>query len=122
MKVYLCGPMRSYPEFNFPAFMDAAGRLEKAGHQVFNPAERDLRGGFDPSGTKGTDDELAGLNFDLRAALAADLAWICAEADAVVALTGWEKSRGACAEVAVARALGLPVYGVEELLKGEAGD
>ena len=48
--------------------------------------------------------------FNLREALGADLAWICAEADAVAVLPGWENSLGAAAEVATARALGLPVW------------
>ena len=45
--------------------------------------------------------------FNLREALGADLAWICAEADAVAMLPGWETSRGATAERATAIALGL---------------
>ena len=41
MKLYLAGPMRGVPEFNFPAFFRAAAQLEREGHIVFNPAAKD---------------------------------------------------------------------------------
>jgi hypothetical protein len=47
--------------------------------------------------------------FSLRRALGDDLAWICAEADAVALLPGWKDSKGATAERATAIALGLHV-------------
>lgn len=51
MKVYVAGPMRGIPEFNFPAFNLAAKNLRADGHVVFNPAERDNeRHGTDISG------------------------------------------------------------------------
>jgi Domain of unknown function (DUF6378)/Domain of unknown function (DUF4406) len=118
-KVYLAGPMRGYADFNFPAFHDGAARLREAGYEVFSPAERDKDQGFDPSGMKGDNAELAPAGFDLRAALAADLDFVCLEADAVVVLPGWEKSSGANAEVSAARALGLGVMTLAEAL-GEA--
>ena len=122
MRVYVAGPMRGYPEFNFPAFLDAAKRLRKAGHSVFCPAERDLQVGFRPLGMSGTDADMDGAGFDLCAALGADLAWITASADAVIVLPGWEQSAGAQAEVATARALSLPVQALEAFLNGEPAD
>ncbi len=115
----MAGPMRGYPDFNFPAFLGAAKRLRDAGHEVFCPAERDKGIGFDPSGMTGSDADMAGAGFDLRAALGADLAWITASADAVVVLDGWEASAGANAEVATARALSLLVQPLEAFLRGE---
>lgn len=117
MKVYLAGKMRGVPEFNFPAFDAGTKALRDVGIEVFSPAERDRReDDFDPSGMAGTDDELVEVGFSLRDALGDDLEYICKEADAVVVLPGWEKSSGAKAEVATARALSLPVYELDDIL------
>jgi hypothetical protein len=115
MRIYLAGPMRGYDEFNFPAFNHWAGCLRDQGHEVLNPAETDHNNGFETAGLKGTDGELGASGFNLRAALAFDLSWICEHADAVAVLDGWAKSRGARAEVAAAQALSLPVYPVRSL-------
>lgn len=109
MKVYLAGPMRNYPEFNFPAFHDAAAKLRAAGYEVCSPAEHDNNQGFDPTGMKGEVSELGPSGFNLGKALAWDLTYICTEADAVVVLPGWEDSDGANAEVRAANAVGKPV-------------
>jgi nucleoside 2-deoxyribosyltransferase len=119
MKLYLAGPMRGLPAFNFPAFNEAAALLRAAGHEVFSPADRDSHVGFDPTGMAGTDAELDRAHFSVREALGADLGWICAEADAIALLDGWERSLGTAAEVATARALGLPVYTLGELVDAE---
>jgi hypothetical protein len=117
MKIYLAGPMRGRPEFNFPAFRQAAAALRAAGHQVFSPAERDIeRHGADISvGNHSGDEEAAArkYGFDLRVALGEDLAWICAHADAIALLPGWRGSKGATAERAAAFALGLQVIDLE---------
>lgn len=114
MKLYLAGPMRTYKEFNFPAFHAAAKRLRAEGHEVFSPAERDIeRHGTDISkgNTTGCEETAAKEHgFDLRVALAEDLKWICAHADGVALLPGWEASKGAKAEKATAEALGLQVW------------
>jgi nucleoside 2-deoxyribosyltransferase len=100
MKLYLAGPMRGLPQYNYPAFHAAAKQLRGAGFEVFDPA--DLTFPWDEEGS--------------RKAMGVELAWICAEADAVVLLNGWEKSLGAAAEIATAAALGLPVYPIGELV------
>lgn len=111
MKVYLAGPMRNIPEFNFPAFHKMAGALRGCGHIVFSPAERDNeKHGTDISKGNPTGDEVLATKqhgFSLREALGADLTWICAEAEAIALLPGWEASSGARAEHAAAAALGL---------------
>lgn len=109
MKIYLAGPMRGYPNFNFPAFDYAATLLRKEGHEVFSPAERDrsvhgMKLEDNPTG----DEKLATANvgFSLRKALAADTAYISNHATAIALLPFWEKSSGARAEHALALCLG----------------
>jgi hypothetical protein len=113
MKIYVAGPMRGIPEFNFPAFNGAAALLRAQGHTVFNPAEKDNeRHGTDISKGNATGDEAQATKehgFNLREALALDLDFICREADAIALLPGWERSKGATAEKATADALGLMV-------------
>src|ERR1017187_1514869 len=109
MKIYIAGPMRGYPEFNFPTFRRVAKILRDAGHTVFSPAERDCeRHGTDISkgNITGSEAEATTVHgFDLRVALGEDLAWICAHAEGVAMLSGWEKSKGAIAEKAAGVAL-----------------
>ena len=113
MKVYVAGPMRGIPEFNFPAFNTAAAKLRANGHFVFNPAERDNeRHGTDISkGNANGDEDVAAKEhgFDIRVALAEDSNWICREAEAIALLPGWDNSKGATAELSLGRALGLKV-------------
>ncbi len=96
MKIYLAGPMRGLPDFNFPEFHKYAALLRAEGHEVFNPAELGLS------------------QSDMRAILAVELDWICREADAVALMPGWSESLGARAEAALARALNLKLMGVPD--------
>lgn len=108
MKIYLAGPMTNIEHYNFPEFNRVAKLLRDAGHEVFNPAENDVKNGFDAVklDLKGT--EIADHGFSLRKALKEDLSWICDHAEAVAVLPGWADSRGARTEVALAHALGIP--------------
>lgn len=112
-KVYLAGPMRGIPEFNFPAFYRYATDLRSKGFEVFNPAEKDNdRHGTDISkgNATGSEEEAAAQHgFNLREALFDDLRYITLEADAIAMMPGWQNSRGAKAERATAEALGLEV-------------
>ena len=118
MKIYLAGPMRGIPYFNFPAFFAAEAKLKEKGHKVFNPARRDVQKyGKEIASPTGTVKEAAAsVGFSLREALAADCNWLCINADAIALLPGWKKSKGACAEHALAKALGLKVI---KLKKGK---
>lgn len=93
--IYLSGPMKGYPESNYPLFNRVAADLRAEGHRVYNPAE------FPHDGTADT--------FPLRKAFAAYCAFICEEADTIVLLPGWEKSLGVSAELALAKNCGLDV-------------
>ena len=113
MKIYLAGPMRGYPEFNFDEFFRVAAELAIQGHEVFNPAHRDnAKHGVDISignETGSIAKAQAEHGFDMREALAADCKWICEEAEAIFILEGWQESAGAMAERAIGIALGLDI-------------
>lgn len=120
MKIYLAGPMRGYPNFNKAAFMDAAEKLRAKGHRVFNPVEETIKiygeGVYEDNPTG--DENLTPIN--PRLVFFNDLTFICLHAEAVALLPGWDSSKGARAENAVAIALGpdagLDVFTVAELV------
>lgn len=87
--VYISGPMRGYPEHNYPAFDEAAEKLRARGYAVVNPAENfDGRRDLEPS---------TYLREDLR-----QMAEGC---NAIYLLAGWQNSTGARLEYQVARDL-----------------
>lgn len=93
--IYISGPMTGYAEYNFPAFNQLAAQLRAQGYAVSNPAEHVL---VDDHGVFRTWQSF--MREDIREV---------SKADVLVVLPGWEKSRGARAEVVVARMLALPV-------------
>jgi hypothetical protein len=120
--VYISGPMRGYQAFNFPAFFEAEAHLRELWPDAdfCNPAREDIvRQGLtdtlhvDPTGlTAGLYLHTHPSSFteaDLRAALCKDFEYVTLHCDLVVVLPGWEKSKGALAEVAAAEAVGIPV-------------
>lgn len=92
--LYVAGPMTSLPEFNYPAFHQAAADLREAGFVVLNPAEneRPIDSAWD---------------LFMRDALR-----MVSDADGIAVLHGWETSRGAQLEVHNAHALRMPVLAV----------
>jgi nucleoside 2-deoxyribosyltransferase len=104
MKIYLAGPMRGRPEFNFPAFHAAAKVLREKGFEVFSPAEKGEEVLLD--GNPGLQENLAFR----RKVFKLDTTYICDEADAVVLLPDWADSKGAIAERALAVAIGLGIF------------
>jgi hypothetical protein len=112
MKIYIAGPMRGLPHFNFPAFKAAALSLRALGHTVFSPADADNDAyGYDvgAANPEGSEAKAIDAGITIRECMARDCKFICEEADAVYMLDGWETSTGAQAEWALARALHLPV-------------
>lgn len=101
MRIYVAGPMRGFPLYNFPAFDAAAAELRKHGHTVISPAELDRELGFDEA----TDTATPAF---VRLAIARDLKAI-ATCDAIYLLRGWSKSSGAAVELHLAKFLGLKV-------------
>jgi hypothetical protein len=98
-KIYLAGPMSGIPDWNYPAFDQAAMRLRAAGYEVKNPADNHGRRTDLPRATY------------LRTAVRQ-----VTRCRAIALLPGWEESPGARLEVAVAEELGLPVCLVEDML------
>lgn len=94
--IYIAGPMTGYPDWNFPAFADAAKVLRGFGWAVINPGEN-----------IGGDTEQPSPWY-----MRLDLGMILAVADAIALLPGWRESRGARTEAAVAQAIGIDIYEV----------
>lgn len=103
MKVYIAGPMRGIPEYNFPAFDYAARRLRQGGHEAINPAELDRVVGVHEWTTPLPDGFMA-------SAMKRDLVAICDHADGIVLLPHWRLSKGAAVEKALTDLLGLPSF------------
>lgn len=101
MKIYIAGKMTGVYEFNFPAFFAAEAKLQAKGHETVNPARHDQETGLDVTGLTGNETP---EGFDLKATLLWDLNQV-ADCDAIYLIPGWETSKGARAEVALATAL-----------------
>lgn len=105
-KVYIAGPMRGIPEWNFPAFEQAEKRWIDKGWQAFSPAAMDKALGYDPNEPC--------VKEHLQHVILADIAAIFA-ADAIALLSGWEKSMGVAVELSLAQFLSMPVYCAETM-------
>src|SRR3954462_814094 len=99
MKLYLSGPMKGYPELNFPAFERARKLLRDAGYEVVCPAELGNHDGWEWEDY---------LRRDLKVLL---------DCNAIATLSGWDKSEGASLEVYVAQKLKMTVRSVENWLR-----
>lgn len=95
MRVYIAGPMTGLPEFNFPAFHEAAAAWREAGWEVLNPAEA-----FDGDTSRQYKDYVEHDMVLIRSC------------DAIAMLPGWDGdgARGSVWERAIALLLGLSVY------------
>jgi hypothetical protein len=98
MIIYIAGPMRGMPRYNFDAFFGVATELERRGHQVINPAQDDIDLGFDPDEPLEDQMEILG---GLTGIIRRDLDGVLVS-DAIYMLDGWGDSVGATAERCVA--------------------
>lgn len=102
MTIYLCGPMTGYADLNHPLFYVAEEHLKAKGYEVINPAKMDEELGLDPHEGLMNPEFLKGaVKRDLEAVM------VC---DGVALLPDWEMSKGATAEVAVAKWLNKKIY------------
>lgn len=100
---YIAGGMRGYDLSNFPAFDAAEKNARENGWQPISPAVMDRALGFDETHGEFSDDAL-------ESAIQRDtyvISRLKPGKDCIMVLPGWEKSRGAVAEVMVARWRGI---------------
>jgi len=105
-KIYIAGPMRGYPQFNFPAFDEAYHSLVEQGFIPISPADLDRvhEGWIDfPPEDVSPNLEMA------KRCIGRDVAAIM-ECQAIYLMKGWENSSGAKVELALAAFLGLGIY------------
>lgn len=89
IRIYISGPMTGLPDFNYPAFNQAAAELRAQGYHVENPAENPERSTWAEY---------------MKSAVAQLTA-----CDMIKMLPGWEESRGAIIEHKLAQDLGIEV-------------
>jgi hypothetical protein len=104
VKLYLSGPMTGIPDYNRPAFEQAAFDLRSRGFEVVSPIELDHNAGT-------SHDSETGFDFtheEWEQFLERDYEALqgCA---AICLINGWEKSGGAGREGHYAMKLGLPL-------------
>ena len=118
MKVYISGPMRGIPYWNFPAFDEAAAFLRAWDWTVVSPAEHDRE--VNPNCTELPEYQTGAAMADgatFHQLLGWDLMVLADPGpdsiDAVALLPGWELSEGVSHELYVARALNKTVLTLE---------
>lgn len=119
MKLYLSGPMSGIPQYNFPAFTQAALVLRALGHEVLSPHELDTPEQVHAAlaSTDGHTEDA-----DWAAYLARDIVEISKfDPEAIVVLPGWEDSRGCKIETLIAHLLLCDVYSYEDMLLDPEG-
>lgn len=121
MKVYISGPMTGQPLLGFPAFDAARDELAARGFVPVSPADLDRAAGFDPAKLPANHDwtDIDSIGFSLSDAMDRDIAAL-RKCDAIYMLRGWQNSKGAKAELALAQWMGLEVMEQPETILEEA--
>lgn len=99
-KIYIAGPMTGIPNGNWFAFNAKEIQLLSEGWEVVNPARMDAESGIDP-------DSMG--EYDYEDCARRDIE-VLVECDAIYMLSGFQFSKGACWERALAKHLGLKRY------------
>jgi hypothetical protein len=100
-KIYLAGPMSGLPQFNFPAFFEAATELREIGFDVVSPAELDDK---EDKGAalKSPDGDMRGVEKTWGDFLARDVKLLADTGiEGIVFLPNWTTSKGAKLEAFV---------------------
>jgi hypothetical protein len=105
LSVYIAGPMSGMPKLNHDSFNNAENRLEKSRifNKIVNPASLDITFTEDLEGIAATDNEYR------RNAISRDIDLLL-NCDSIFMLEGWENSKGAQVEHALANYLGLKIF------------
>lgn len=111
MRLYVAGPMRDYPEFNFPLFDSVSAELRAQGHTVMNPAEHDRAAykGIEQWPGYASGDITLCPEFNFHDAMRWDLSKVL-QCDGIVLLPNWEHSSGARTERFTAEQTGRRVF------------
>lgn len=103
--LYIAGPMRGLPAYNFPAFDQTRDGFTALGWNVISPADIDRHAGQpNPTATEAERNQAEYIYRDFFA-----LRLIAYREGALAVLPGWEYSRGASAEFFLARWMGLRI-------------
>ena len=116
--LYLAGPMRGKPLYNFQEFENAKCSLATSTVRVISPHDMDIADGsvtiahrlmVGPYGY-GREFHAVEWNGEFAPTMRKDIAEIVTKCDGIVLLPGWEDSEGARLEQTVAVICGLDVY------------
>ena len=116
--IYLAGPMTGIPQFNYPAFFEAADELRWYGYNVINPPESDsleVRAAAMAS-LSGDWADLPEPDILLPAIIRQNVDDVLSS-DGIATMFGWANSKGAQFEVALAHRIGIPVKEHSEWVK-----
>ena len=100
LKIYIAGPMSGYPGLNWGAFDRKEKELTDAGWDVVNPAKMDRDMGVNPH-------EIGEYDYEDAARRDIEALRSC---DAIYLMAGFQFSKGACWERALAKYWGLKRY------------
>jgi len=106
-KIYVAGPMRGYPKWNFPSFDRNAAYLEPLGWDPVSPADLDRQMGFDEN-----DESVVFGEAEFHEAMLRDYEALL-RCSAIAFIPGWEKSTGAALERSFAGKIKLEMYRVD---------
>ncbi len=107
--IYIAGPMRGLPQSNYPQFENVARFLRSEGWNVCSPVE--IGSAF------GTEAELVANPVRLAVVMEAERDAIRTSCDTILLLPGWERSKGARAELIIALEKNLEIITFCELMQ-----
>ena len=112
--IYVAGPMRGYPDWNYCAFNSTEKMLADRGWKVINPASLDSNyeetAGMETTPESFDPDKNEDEHAVIRKIMKRDCDVVCDECDAIFMLDGYRGSKGAMTEMWLAKSLGLDVY------------